>query len=274
MVNLTYKIPTKEVIGMKRLPIILLIVTMLLAGCIGAKRPVYDGSPTALNVVIKRDTATVSALVESESEPETVKVRIWKTNEQGQVIYSVMRDVPLEEIESVEEGYTLMETVPANKGYTVTAVYAGQSTLETDTRTVDAPADAVTTINLSLSPINAVFHKPDVAFSGGSSTQFWVEFLELGDYLTYEVYLATTPWLENGLKSSVESPGPGWEGRTDTWYNWFFQEIDKPGRIYYQYHVVSTHPNLFGNISIYYPDLTTETELPYIEYYPSPDWID
>lgn len=275
MVNLTYKTPTKEVIGMKRLPIILLIVTMLLAGCIGAKKPVYDGSPTALNVIIKRDAVDgMRALSDSEPEPETVKVRIWKANEQGQVIYSVMRDIPLDEIESGEEGYTLTETVPANKDYKVTAVYAGQGVLETDEKTVSAPAEAVTTINLSLSQINAVFHKPDVAFSGGTTNQFWVEFLELQDFFTYEVYLATTPWTENGLNGIVETPDCMWSGRADRSYYWSFMEVERPYRIYYQFHVKSVHPHIYGHISIYYPDLTTSEELPYIDYYPSPDWID
>jgi len=55
--------------------------------------------------------------------------------------------------------------------------------LETDEKTVSAPAEAVTTINLSLSQINAVFHKPDVAFSGGTTNQFWIDYYPSPDWI-------------------------------------------------------------------------------------------
>jgi len=250
---------------MKRLPIILLIVTMLLAGCIGAKRPVYDGSPTALNVVIKRDT--VRALVESESEPETVKVKIWKTNDQGIVIYSVVREVPIDDIESAEKGYTLSEVIPADRSYTVAAFYPSGEALETDSKTVHAPADIMTTVSLSLSPVNHVLHKPDTVYSGGSTAQFYIEFLELGGELDYTIYLATAPWRTNG---KMDTEVFAWCLVTSKGIYYSLPEITEPTKLYYQYRIYTRDPNICGS-EVYYPNLGIESELPYVWFYPCPE---
>lgn len=257
---------------MKRLPIILLIVTMLLTGCIGAERPVYDGSPTALNVVIKRDTATVSALVESESEPETVKVRIWKTNEQGQVIYSVMRDVPLEEIESVEEGYTLSEVVPADKKYKATAFYVQEGTFEIDETTVNVPADKVTTTNLTLKDLSYLLDVPEKVYSGGSTEQFKLLPSEFGNALRYQVYLALAPWNGNGNNRVPYLEWLAWSTTSWEGANRFFPEVSEPTKLYYQFSI--RYNAQVYNPFAYFPNLASGEELPYIWLLPSPDWED
>lgn len=270
---------------MKRLPIILLIVTMLLTGCIGAERPVYDGSPTALNVVVKRNTVqalaegepenTVQALAEGEpeeGEPEVVKVRIWKTNEQGQVIYSVMRDVPLDEIVSAEEGYTLSEVVPADKKYKVTAFYVQEGTFEIDETTVNVPADKVTTTNLTLKDLSYLLDVPEKVYSGGSTEQFKLLPSEFEDVLHYQVYLALAPWNGNGNNRVPYLEWLAWSTTSWKGANRFFPEVSEPTKLYYQFSI--TYNAQVYNPFAYFPNLASGEELPYIWLLPSPDWED
>lgn len=269
MVNLTYKTPTKEVIGMKRLPIILLIVTMLLAGCIGAKKPVYDGSPTALNVVIKRDTATASALVESEPE-DYIHVQIWKENDQGVVIYNVYRQIPV--TDDIE--YVLNEVVPSDKQYEISAVYGEEYCIEAAKRSVDVPAETSTTVVVNLQEVKHILHKPEAIYSGGSTSQFWIDFPGSELEFDWRILLSNGSWkLENDRIVALPPDDPD-----ATWYVFgvlpkqeeFFYEINEPIEMKYRYWFWYKVPGTDVVLQYHYPDLRHETEFPTIMYYPEP----
>lgn len=241
---------------------LLLIVVIMLTGCFNVDQAIYDGSPAALNITLKRDIVAVANL--EEEQHEQVYVRVQKNNESGDVIYSILRTVLLSEVEA---GYTLSEVVPAGKNYNVSAIYAGQGVIESAETVVDVAAEKSVTTTLTLSDLDYIFAVPGEVYSGGTVRQFNVEFLELVDELKWRVYLATAPWAENGAKKlDIPDGGSAWKVIVAESSNYKFKEVTEPIKLYYQLLIYD------GYISGYFPDLETGKELPYIWLYPSPDW--
>lgn len=257
----------------------LLVVTFLLAslaltGCFGGSSTnyVYNGSPTALKVVIKRAGGSIASksLQATPLGDDHAKVRIWKSNSAGDVIYSVVRQIPISEITS--EGYAFSEEVPSDKGYNITAIYTGDGIFEAGESRVNAPADESTITTVTINPLEFIFHQPVEVYSGGATNQFRVEFQELKDDLRYTVYLATAPWTANGENNSpylqIPVGGSAWTDYTSAVRNRSFPEVFEPTKLYYQLLISSDDPQLKG-IS-WYPDTDRGEELPFVWYYPSP----
>lgn len=250
----------------KWLIIVLVLTPLLFTGCFGSRSQTdyaYDGTPTSLKVVLKRNAVQSKSLTAyvNPYEDDYINVRIWKTDGNGRVIYSVVREVLLEDLET---DYTLAETVPADQGYNVTAIYADRKgTFEVGQTKVNAPAKTLTTASVQIAPLNYTLHKPDVAYSGGDMNQFWVEFPEsLESALYYTVYLGMSPWDGNG---------------GGTWYtskvtNKPLPEITEPKKLYYQVRTFA-EDGYYRYIRpyVYYPDIEQGKELPYIWFYPSPE---
>lgn len=255
----------------------LTIIVLLLSGCtLSVQKPVFDGSPTALNITITRDTVNALAATTNTDEQDYINVRIWKTDSDGTMIYSVARQVPLEPVLKTGS-YTLSEVVPSNKQYKVAAIYAKDGVLETSEAIVNAPADHVTNVTLNLKPFEYTLYVPDAVYSGGSSKQFKIEFNELrdlGDDITYTFYLATAPWTKNGYNQlpylQIPEGGSAWRMITTKAIYYSFPEVYEPAKLYYQYEISCRVGN--GWVTAYYPDLEQTDELPYIWIYPSPDW--
>jgi hypothetical protein len=251
----------------------LIFASLLLTGCLGgtSTKYVYDGSPTALEVVIKRDAVGPMALSALSDEPERyANVRIWKENSAGDVIYSVVRQIPIGEITG--EGYTLSEELPSDKDYNVTAIYTGDGVFEVGEITTDAPANMMTTATLTIDPLDFVFHKPNEVYSGGTTGQFWVEFLELPNELEYIVYLATASWTANGKNTGgyLELPegGSAWVAYTSAITKKAFPEVSTPTKLHYQLKIAGKTAHT-TNVS-YYPDLDYDNELPFVWLLPQP----
>ncbi len=259
---------------MKRLFSVVLI-TLLLSGCVfGVKENVYDGTPAALNVTLKRNTINAMSVMSEpvNEEPKHVNVRIWKTDESGTLIYSVVKQALLESVEAETEGYILSEIVPADKGYKVTALYVEREMFEIDETTVNVPADKVTTVNLALKDLSYLLDVPEKVYSGGSTEQFKLLPSEFEDVLRYQVYLALAPWNGNGNNRVPYLEWLAWSTTSWEGANRFFPEVSEPTKLYYQFSI--TYNAQVYNPFAYFPNLASGEELPYIWLLPSPDWED
>lgn len=248
----------------------LVLVSLLLTGCLGGTNTkyVYDGSPTALEVVIKRDAVGPMALsaLSDEPEPSVAHVRIWRINNKGQIIYSVRREVP---IDPTKATYTLAEELPAQPGYNISAMHADRDGFfEIAEQTINAPADIVTTANIALTPLQFTTHAPEEMYSGGYLGQFWIEFPEEYDHLLdYGILLGLSPWTENGVG------GTTFFERTDM-HNFYLPEVHDIQTMYYQMVVFAKEGTYRGKQierpTGFFPSVSPNTEPPHIELLPSP----
>ena len=264
----------------KRYILILSLVSLLLTGCLGGTSTsyVYDGSPTALEVVIKRDAVGPMALSALSDEPEQfARVRIWKENSRGDVIYDIDRKIPIEEITSSGEGCSLSEEVPADKDYNIAVVYEGSGTLEVGRSIANTPAGMLTTTTITLAPLEFTFCKPDEIFGGGSSSQFYVDFSDPECGFRYTVHFATLPWTENFKNDYRDlTPPPGveeywaWRGSTTNAYSDPFPNVTEPFEVYYQLAITSIPAYSGYRPIVAYPDLSKGEELYKIILRPKP----
>lgn len=261
---------------MKRFTKIIFIIVplLILSGCFGiSDKAVYDGSLSALDITIKRDT--VSALSVSTLDGEgaiEVLVRITKTNDDGDLIYDVVKTVPLR---NDKQAYSTSEMVPADKGYKITAINAVYGNLELGSATTNVPAEKVTSVDITLGELGHLLIVPDKVYSGGVPAQFKLKPSEYQDDLHYTIYLATAPWTKNGRNSGEYLQIP--EGKS-AWLttgsaHHRFPEVTEPTKLYYQFSIMYNHyiPRK-GYVEAYYPDIDAGEELPYVWLYPSPDW--
>lgn len=248
--------------------ITLILTALLLTGCLGrtSTKYVYDGSPTALEVVIKRNAVGPMAL-SSESE-QYVRVQLWMDNEAGETIYQTSETIPLAEVAG--EGYTLAREVPADKGYSVLAIYSdNQGYFEVAQQTqINAPAEKVTTANVGMVPVEYEIVIPEAMYSGGTMNQFKIIFPKEYEYLfDYGIYFRSWSWDVNG------APSLGNYSRPETPKN--VTQVFEPREYYYQF-VVHVNHDVVGNPSVglraYIPNLDYEVVLPTFLVYPHPGW--
>lgn len=247
----------------KRYILILSLVSLLLTGCLGGTSTnyIYDGSPTTLEVVIKRDAPQVAAMsaMSDEEEPSKVQVRIWRTNDEGQVIYSVYREIP---IYPTKTTYTLNEELPAQPGYKITAMYANHGGFfEIAEQEINAPAERVTTANIALVPLRPVVHVPDIMYSGGSLEQIWVEFPKEYDHLLdYMMGLDFSLPVKLFYDSAFLKDG-------------YLPEVKEPAKMYYQVIVFAKDGTYKGDRPMgHFLESSNGENLPYITVIPSPSY--
>lgn len=260
--------------------LIITLISLLLTGCFGSRTSyVYDGSPTALEIVIKRNNSTALRALQKDSEPESeqyVRIRIWKKNEHGDVVYSAVRSVPLSAV-STEQGYTMSEVLPSDKGYYVSAVYADtKGLIEAAESNIDVPAETLTTTTLALTPIEYEVIAPGVLFSGGSLNQFKATIPdEYSHIFRVRLYYSNLPWQTNSVdgygRNVVELPTTKSVGT-----------VYSPTPIYYQF-VISLREDYWlppyppvpsSDTTTYIPNLDAGEELPHVMRYPDPSWIE
>lgn len=262
----------------KWLIIVLVLTPLLFTGCFGSRSRTdytYDGRPTVLEVVIKRDNKPVAkSLTLSAMTKETEQyahVRIWKENSRGDVIYDTVKRVPLSQIDN--NGYKLVQEVPASKGYSITIIYSDtKGYFEVGEQTaVDAPAEHLTTTSVVMAPMEYEIVVPDALYTGGTLNQFEVILPEKYQHI-FEValrYGGEVPWTENQTYSGNYTKLPT-DKRMYTIYN--------PTPIYYQF-IISLRPEYHYQrlphepwvpTTAYIPNLDCGDTLPFVMAYPEP----
>lgn len=250
----------------------LILVSLLLTGCLGrtSTKYVYDGSPTALEVVIKRDAVEPMALSVLSDEPEQlVQVRLWMDNDAGETIYQTSQTVPLRDI--TDEGYTMARQVPADRGYSVLAIYSdNQGYFEVaQQKQINAPAGVLTTSSVELIPVEYEIVIPDKMYSGGTMNQFKIVFPEEFEYLfDYGIYYSNAPWTTNGPDYYAGYSAPSHP--RDVY------QTNEPLEVYYQW-VIHLNPdcvNAARERRSWIPNLEYESELPTFWVYPHPGWTE
>lgn len=258
----------------KRYLIILMLMSLLLVGCLGGSSSsdhhMYDGSPTNLEIVLKRDAIGVASMTETSKK---VKVRIWKENKLGEVIYGVTKEVPINEITS--SGVTLAHEVPADKGYNVLAFYSDDEGYfeASQELAINAPAETMTTASIELVPIQYEIVVPDKMYHGGTMNQFKIIFPPEYEHLfSYGIYFYSIPWETNGWLFEVNGGmSSRWNYSTPT-APLSVSAMHEPRIYYYQFKIV---PEAYNNERWHYfphifiPNLETGAELPTFTVYPS-----
>lgn len=251
-----------------------LVVMLLMTGCFGVvDEDIYDGSLSALEITIKRNTVSTLSMSTLDGEGgNEVLVRITKTNDNGDLIYDVVKTAPLRDD---KQEYSTSEMVPADKGYKITAINAAYGDLELGSATTDVPAEKVTSVDITLDKLEHLLIVPDEVYSGGDTAQFKLRPSEYQDDLRYTIYLATAPWTKNGKNSGeylqIPEGESAWLTTGPTHHR--FPEVTEPTKLYYQFRIMYDYyiPGR-GYVAAYYPDIDAGEELPYVWLYPSPDW--
>jgi len=253
----------------KRYILILSLVSLLLTGCLGGTSTnyIYDGSPTALEVVIRRDTVGPMSLSATDQSKQFVRVKLWMDNDAGETIYQSSETIPLGEITA--DGYTLAREVPANKGYSVVAVYSdNRGYFEVAQQLqINAPAEKVTTASVNMVPVEYEIVIPDKMYSGGTMNQFKIVFpAEYKHLFDYGIYFRSWPWAVNG------EPSLGSYSRPEAPINTY--QVDGPLEVYYQF-VINLNREYVSNVPAlraYMPNLDYEKDLPVFWVYPYPGY--
>ena len=267
---------------------LLLLICLLLSGCSGGlapiippivepeepEEPVYDGEPTSLIVRLQRDEVTLTKSLGFRSGlTDTAYIRIEKENEHGLIVYRNMHKAA---IPADQSEITLPFELPADQGYSVRGnVYRGDLLLgSAQPITFDAPAKTVTTATLPLDPPDWEFFygEPEALYSGGNLGQLRAATIPSNYWVGATVLCGFEPWDTNvnrfhppqGIYRITGSSGPT------------LPTITEPQKLYYQ--VIVGVANEYEDTWEYafknFPDLTVETELPYIWVYPDPSWTE
>jgi hypothetical protein len=267
---------------------LLLLLCLVLSGCIDGvapivppiiepeepEEPVYDGEPTSLIVILQRgEVASIKSLGFRSELTDTAYIRIEKKNEHGLVVYRNMHKTA---IPADQPEITLPFELPSDQGYEIRGnVHRGDLLLgSAQPITFDAPAKTVTTATLPLDPPAWEFFYglPEALYSGGNLGQLRADDVA-GNYYTHAVVLCGfEPW-DTNLFSFTPPPGvyriTGSSGPT-------LPIITEPQKLYYQVvmHVANEYEDAWEYAFKHFPDLTVETELPFIWCYPDPTWTD
>jgi hypothetical protein len=264
---------------------LLMLCAMLLSGCSGGivpivppveppdvPEPVYDGEPTQLLVRLERPSDS-RVTFRSEGTTDTAYIRIEKKNENGLVVY---RNMYKATIPADQSEITLPFELPADQGYEVRGnVYRDDLLLgSAQPTTFDAPAKTVTTATLPLDPPDWEFFYglPEALYSGGNLGQLRADDVARNYYTHAVVLCGFEPW-DTNLFSFTPPAGvyriTGSSGPT-------LPTITEPMKLYYQVvmHVANEYEDAWEYAFKHFPDLTVETELPYIWVYPDPSWTE
>jgi hypothetical protein len=249
--------------------ITLILVSLLLTGCLGrtSTKYVYDGSPTALEVVIKRDAVGPMSLSATEQSKQFVRVKLWMDNDAGETIYQSSETIPLSEITA--DGYKLAREVPANKGYSVVAVYSdNRGYFEVAQQLqINAPAEKVTTASVNMVPVEYEIVIPDKMYSGGTMNQFKIVFPEEYVHLfSHAIRFSYAPWEVNGDPYRTEYSSPRLPKNAP--------KVEQPEKYYYQL-VIDMNREYVTNVPAlraYMPNLDYEKDLPVFWVYPYPGY--
>jgi hypothetical protein len=267
---------------------LLMLCAMLLSGCSGGiapivppiiepeepEEPVYDGEPTSLLVKLQRDDVTLTKSLGFRSElTDTAYIRIEKKNENGLIVYRNMykATIPADQPEII-----LPFELPSGQGYEVRGnVYRGDLLLgSAQPTTFDAPAKTVTTATLPLDPPAWEFFygEPEALYSGGNLGQLRAATIPSNYWVGATVLCGFEPWDTNvnrfhppqGIYRITGSSGPP------------LPPITEPQKLYYQVivGVANEYEGTWEYAFKHFPDLTVETELPFIWCYPDPTWTD
>jgi hypothetical protein len=229
--------------------LIAVVASLLLTGCFGPAGYHFDDSPTMLDITLKRTP-------NGDTIPTNAKVRIWKTNPEGQIVYSLHRNVTIDPDSQIAK---LAVEVPAKSAYRVAAMHASQGVFEIGERMINAPREQMTAVTISLTPIDVTINAPDKVYSGGSLGQFAVALPEeYSHLLEYGIMIGSTPWTENGKGDTLHLD-------LDEAY---LSEVTEAQTLYYQMVVVAKKGTFTGERpTAYFPDLN-EQALPHITIYP------
>lgn len=268
---------------------LLVLMCLLLSGCSGGlapivppvvdpdpdpDEPVYDGEPTSLIVILQRgEVASIKSLGFRSELTDTAYIRIEKKNEHGLVVYRNMHKTA---IPADQSEITLPFELPSDQGYEIRGnVHRGDLLLgSAQPITFDAPAKTVTTATLPLDPPAWEFFYglPEALYSGGNLGQLRADDVYRNYWVHATVFCGFESWDTNvnpfhppqSIYRITGSSGPT------------LPPITEPQKLYYQ--VVVSVSNEYEDTWEYafqhFPDLTVETELPYIWVYPDPSWTE
>jgi hypothetical protein len=238
------------------------------------EEPVYDGEPTSLIVKLQRgEVASTKSLGFRSELTDTAYIRIEKENEHGLIVY---RNMYKATIPADQPEITLPFELPSDQGYEVRGnVYRGDLLLgSAQPITFDAPAKTVTTATLPLDPPAWEFFygEPEALYSGGNLGQLRADDVYRNYWVHASVICGFEPWntnlmlweLPNGVWRVSGSSGPT------------LPAITEPKKLYYQVvmYVANEYEGSWEYAFQHFPDLTVETELPYIWVYPDPGWTE
>ena len=285
--------------------ITLVLVSILLAGCVGggtgiispnppigsnppiAPNPpittepdaIFDGSPTHLSLIFERDIPGVAFLgLNSASNEVTNEIAYVKTTrfERGQQVYSVTREIELEE---GVRTFSVDNQLPAAMGYRTTAlVLRGNEFIEIGfSPQIDAPAKTITSTTIPMVKPEYTLTFPEKLYSGGSVRQ--IKANAPGDLMFAYVWIGLNPWDRNGT-SGLWAANPGGTNPTG-WIvgavHGFLPEVTEPTKLYYQVGVGPRGdlvPDERNWPYAYTPNVENGEELPYVWIYPHPGWED
>lgn len=250
-------------------------------GLILDPEPIFDRSPTVLSLEFNRYANVFQGLRNGEQnvdednkEAEVAYVYMYCTDKDtpylGNVVYSVLREIELEEGAST---FRLEVEVPAETGYLIKSiVIRGLQFLEVSAPLIlNVPANTITSATVQMEQPQYILQLPDKFYSGGSLGQIYASVPEHLAECTYVyVWLGLNPWPKNGQIWHTNEEGEGWMiiGSSS---GGFLPEVQEPTKLYYQVGV-APFGDLFPNERpwpyMYDPDLDTEEELPYIWIYP------
>lgn len=246
--------------------ILIVALALIFTGCLGGSSTnyVYDGSPTALEVVIKRDTSKSAALSTMSTGPEKFATfRIWKENNDGDIIYSTTESVPLSAITA--DGYKVAKQVPADQGYQIVGIYSdnkGYFEVATQAK-INVPAAKMTTTNVTMKPVEYTITVPERMYSGGSMNQFKITFPEEYQHLfEYGIYYMNLPWGNNGGSYLLNYSTPKYPN--------YAHQVTEPTDFYYQFVIRSNQHSDYSwfFFRVFIPDLNFESKLPTFTIYP------
>lgn len=259
------------------LPLLLLSVCLLLAGCTGGvapivppivepdPEPVYNGEPTQL--VVRLERSVVGRMALRSSGEDTAYIRIEK-KEAG---YTVYRDYRKELLSPGQTEITLPFEIPADQGYEVHAhTYRGDRLLGvTPIETINAPAGVVTTATLQLIAPTIEIVTPDVLYSGGDLAQIQVIKNPPIFWLNVRILYSLEPWDVNPSYWHYYDDDLSQIHSTSR-----VPRVTEPTRLYYQIALMKSaelNDGTWEYSFLYFPDLSVEgSELYSIWIYPDP----
>jgi hypothetical protein len=278
------------------LPLLLLLCLVSLPGCSTSivkpitnpsdpipepEEPVYNGEPTQLVVELQRNEVELLALSRSavmtrSDSQDAVYVHITKENANGDIVFQTFYTGPLP---SGEWEIELPFEVPADQGYEInTHTCHGDGLLGVaPLMEVSAPAKTLTTATIPLETPWYELTKPGEMFSGGSLSQIALDAFPKQSGVGAVIFLRFEPWTTN---PHFWQPGPGfYRIQSSSSSSLYLPEVEVPTKLYYQVAVGKAARYGLGQHDWhycfqYFPDLTTETELPYIMVYPYPGWTE